>query len=276
MLKKIFLPLENSPSTMAALNYACFISARQNAKVTGGIFMDIEKVDSSLGTLNYDHTISWHSDLTDGIISPAKPTVEYLIHNFKEICTRNNIKFSLENEIGMPSARITSLSNYYDIVVTGMKSDFGLVKKNNRNLFLQKILLGSATSILAVPDYFREIHNVIIAYDGSISASRALQRFVHIANFSDLNIIIVTSSKDSAWAEDNTKRAKEYLMSYGALNVLTDYTQMEIVKVLQSSYFESSDLIVLGAHSQSIKDIFIGSITKRLILEANKPLLIGI
>jgi nucleotide-binding universal stress UspA family protein len=65
-------------------------------------------------------------------------------------------------------------------------------------------------------------------------------------------------------------------MSYGALNVLTDYTQIEIVKVLQSSYFESSDLIVLGAHSQSIKDIFIGSITKRLILEANRPLLIGI
>ncbi len=276
MLKKIFLPLENSPSTMAAMNYACFISARQNAEVTGGIFMDIERVDSSLGTLNYDNTISWHSDLSDGIISPTKPTVEYLIHNFKEICTRNSVKFSFENEIGMPSNRITSLSNYYDIVVTGIKSDFGLVKKNNRNSFLQKILLGSATSILAVPDYFREIHNVIVAYDGSISASRALQRFAHIANFSDLNIIIVTSSKDSAWAEDNTKRAKEYLMSYGALNVLTDYTQIEIVKVLQSSYFESSDLIVLGAHSQSIKDIFIGSITKRLILEANRPLLIGI
>lgn len=276
MLKRIFLPLENSPSTMAALKYACFISARQNSAVTGGIFMDIEKVSSSLGTFNNDNTINWQSDVNEGIISLAKPTVEYLIHNFKEVCTRNDVKFSFENEIGIPSTRITRLSNYYDIVVTGMKSDFGLVKRNNGNSFLQNILFGSATSILAVPDYFREIRNVIIAYDGSISASRALQRFVHLADLSDLNIIIVTSSKNSAWAEDNSKRAKDYLLSYGAVNILTDFTQMEIVKVLHSSYFESVDLTVIGAHSQSMKDIFIGSITKKLILEANKPLLIGI
>lgn len=238
--------------------------------------MDIEKMDSSLGTLNPDDTITWCSELPDGIKDLTKPTIEYLIHNFKEVCKRNKVKYTFENEIGMPGARITSLSNYYDIIVTGLKSDFSLVKRNNGITFLQKILSGSATSILAVPDYFRKIRNVIIAYDGSISASRALQRFVHLANFSDLNIIIVTSSKNSAWAENNTKRAKEYLLSYGAQNVLTDYTQMEIVKVLQSSYFESSDLIVLGAHSQTLKDIFIGSVTKKLILEANKPLLIGV
>ncbi len=276
MIKKIFLPLENSPFTMAALNYACFIAARQNAVVTGGIFIDIDKVNSSLGTFDKDNTINWHNDLPDEIISLAKPTVEYLIHIFKERCERSGVRFSFENEIGMPGAGITRLSNYYDIVVTGLKSDFGLVKENSGSSFLQNILMGSATSILAVPNYFRAIHNVVIAYDSSISASRALQRFVHLANFSDLNILIVTSSKDSVWAEDNIKRAKDYLLSYGAINVITDYTQLDIMKVLKSSYFDSSDLIVLGAHSQSIKDIFVGSVTKKLISEANKPLLIGI
>ena len=276
MLRKIFLPLENSAFTMAAINYACFIAARQNAVVTGGIFIDIKEVNSSLGTFNNDGTLNWNDNIPDKIISLAKPTIEYLIHSFKEKCTKNGVKFSFENEIGMPVTGITRISNYYDIVVTGLKSDFGLVKKNNGISFLQKILLGSATSILAVPNYFKAIRNVVIAYDGSISASRALQRFVHLANFSDLHITIVTSSKDSAWAEDNINRAKEYLLSYGALNVITDYTQIDIMKVLQSSYFDSSDLIVLGAHSQSIKDIFIGSVTKKLISEAKKPLLIGI
>lgn len=276
MLKRIFLPLENSPSTMAALNYACFISSRQNAVVTAGIFMDIENVNSSLGTFIPNGTVKWCRELPHKIKDLAKPTVEYLIHNFKEACKRNGVEYTFENEIGMPGAWITNLSNYYDIIVTGLKSDFSLVKRNKGITFLQKILLGSATSILAVPDYFKKIRNVIIAYDGSISASRALQRFVHFADFSDLNIIIVTSSKNISWAENNTKRAKEYLLSYGAKNVLTDYTEMEIVKVLQSSYFDSSDLIVLGAHSQSLKDIFIGSVTKKLILEANKPLLIGV
>ncbi len=276
MLKKIFLPFENSPFSMAALNYACFIASRQNAVVTGGIFIDIEKVNSSLGTLNDDETVNWHNDLSDEIISLVEPTVEYLIHSIKQRCIKNGIKYSFEKEIGMPGAQITRLSNYYDIVVTGLKSDFGLIKKNSGSAFLKKILTGSATSILAVPNYYRAIRNVVVAYDSSISASRALQRFVHLANFSELNITIITSSNNSVWAEDNIKRAKEYLLSYGASNVITDSTHIEIIKVLQSSYFSDTDLIVLGSHSQSIKDIFIGSVTEKLINDANKPLLIGI
>lgn len=138
MLKKIFLPFENSPFSMVALNYACFIAARQNAEVTGGIFIDLEEVNSSLGTLNDYRMVNWHNDISDEIISLAKPTVEYLLHVFIEGCTRNGIKFSLETEIGMPGTQIMHLSNYYDIVVTGLKSDFGLVKKNSGNPFLKK------------------------------------------------------------------------------------------------------------------------------------------
>ena len=277
MLKKIFLPLEKSPYTIAALDYACFIAKRQDAEITGGIFMDLEKVNTSLGKLNPDHNVKWFNDINDEAISHAKPTVEYLMHTLKDKCEKQNVKFSFEEEIGMPSSRITNLSNYYDLIITGLKSDFGLVKKNFGISFLQKILEGSATPFFAVPNYYRNIHNIIIAYDASLTAARALQRFVHIANFADQNIIIVTSSKDSLWAEENVKRAKDYLLSYGAQNVATDYTQMEIIKVLQSSYFDFADLIVLGSHSQNIvKDIFIGSVTQKFIVDAQKPLFIGI
>ncbi len=277
MLKKIFLPLENSPYTIAALDYACFIANRQNAEVTGGIFMDMEKVNSSLGKLNRDNSIDWFDGIYDEAISHAKPTIEYLMHSLKDKCEKQNINYSFENEIGMPSSKIVNLSNYYDLIITGLKSDFGLVKKNNGISFLQKILEGSATPVLAVPNYFRAIKNIIIAYDASLTAARALQRFVHIANFANQNIIIVTSSKDSAWAEDNVKRAKDYLLAYGAQNVATDYTEIDIIKVLQSSYFDFADLIVLGSHSQNIvKDIFVGSVTQKLIADAKKPLFIGI
>ena len=277
MLRKIFLPLENSPYTTAALDYACFIAKRQNAEITGGIFMDLEKVNSSLGILNANHSVNWFEEIHDEAITHAKPTVEYLIHTLKDKCEKQNVKFSIENEIGMPSTKIAYLSNYYDLIITGLKSDFGLIKKNFGTSFLQKILEGSVTPVLAVPNYFRNIHNIIFAYDASLAAARALQRFVHIANFEDQNIIIVTSSKDTTWAEDNLKRAKDYLLSYGAQNVATDYTQIDIIKVLQSSYFEFADLFVLGSHSQNIvKNIFVGSVTQKLINEAKKSLFIGI
>lgn len=79
MLKKIFLPFENSPFSMAALNYACFIAARQNSKVTGGIFIDIERNNLSLDTLNNDGTVNWRNNISDKIISLAKPIIYELL-----------------------------------------------------------------------------------------------------------------------------------------------------------------------------------------------------
>jgi nucleotide-binding universal stress UspA family protein len=277
MLKKIFLPLENSPYTIAALDYACFIAKRQDAELTGGIFIDIENVNSSLGKFSPDGSIIWREDFSEEAIANTKPTIDYLMHTFKDKCEKQNVKYSFEDEIAMSSSRITNLSIYYDLIITGLKADFGLIKKNFVSTFLKKILETSAIPVLAVPHYFRTIQNIIIAYDASLTAARALQRFVHIANFENQNIIIVSSSKDSLWAEDNLKRAKDYLLSYGAKNVVTDNTQLEIIKVLQSSYFDYADLIVMGSHSQNIiKDIFIGNVTQKLIEEAKKPLFIGI
>ena len=106
MLKKIFLPLENSPYTVAALDYACFIAKRQNAEVTGGIFMDMEKVNTPLGTLKTDGGIKWMDDIDEGTVSNAKPTVDYLMHILKDKCEKQNVKYSFETEIGIPSLQM--------------------------------------------------------------------------------------------------------------------------------------------------------------------------
>ncbi|HED05236.1 MAG TPA: hypothetical protein ENI61_00970 [Ignavibacteria bacterium] len=68
MLKRILLPLENSPYSIAVIEYSCFIAKRQDAEVTGCIFIDIDKVDSSLGSLNPDLTIKWAKDIQNDII----------------------------------------------------------------------------------------------------------------------------------------------------------------------------------------------------------------
>lgn len=277
MIKKILLPLENSPYTNSALDYACFVAKRQDAVVTGGIFLDVEKINKSLGTIDKNFNIKWNNKIDPETISNAKPTVDFLIHTFINKCENQKVKFNFEEEVGMPSSNISPISNFYDLIVTGLKSDFGLIKKNFGASFLLKIIETSATPVLAVPHSYRHTKNIVIAYDASLMASRALQRFVHTANFSDQNITIVSSSKNVAKGEEILKRAKDYLLAYGAKKVETDLSRFEIKKVLKSSYFDSADLIVLGVHSQNIvKNIFVGSLTKQLIMDAQKALFIGI
>jgi nucleotide-binding universal stress UspA family protein len=277
MLKKILLPLENSPYTNSALDYACFVARRQDAVVTGGIFLDVEKTNQPLGKIDENLKITWNKEVNPNAIADAKPTIEYLIHLLTNKCKSQNVKFSFEEEIGMPSSHITSISKYYDLIVTGLKSDFGLIKKNFGHSFLLKIIGTFATPVLAVPQSYRQTKNIIVAYDASLIAARALQRFIHTANFSDQNITLVCSSKDARQGEENLKRGKEYLISYGAKRVETDLSRLDIKKVLKTSYFDYADLIVLGVHSKNIlKDIFGKNLTRQLVVESNKALFMGI
>ena len=277
MLKRILLPLENSPYTLAAIKYACFISKRLNAKVTAGIFIDADKRDKPLGILKTDSQIEWAKDLNKGVITEAEDTVKYLISTFKKNCKSNEVKHSIIKEIGQPSKNIYNLSKYYDLIITGLKSDFRLIKKGFTSTYLKKMLSYAVTPVLAVPDHFWPVKNIIIAYDGSNSAARALQRFSHIANFRGHKIRLLMSSNNNKLAEDNIKRAKEYLMAYGAKNFISEWTKKDILKLTKSSYFDSADLIVLGIHSKkNIKNFFVGSVTVSLIEEAQKPLFIGI
>ena len=277
MLKRIFLPLENSPYTLAAIKYACFISKRLNAKVTAGIFLDVEKRNKSLGILKTDTHIEWAKDVNKEVISEAEDTVKFLISTLRKNCAKNEVKFSIEKEIVQPSKNIYDLSKYYDLIITGLKSDFRLFKKGFTSEYLKKMLSYSVTPVFAVLDHFWAVKNIIIAYDGSNSAARALQRFSHIANFRGHKIRLLMSSNNNILAEGNIKKAKEYLMAYGAKNFISEWTKKDILKLARSKYFDSADLIVLGLHSKrNIRDFFVGSVTESLIEEAQKPLFIGI
>jgi len=277
MLKRIFVPLENSAYSFSALEYACFIAKRQDAEVTGGIFLDIDNINTPLGKLNSENKIVWSGKIDNKIITQAKTTIEYLKHKFIDKCSKKGIQFTTEKEVGMPSSNINILSKYYDLLITGLKSDFKLNKKPLTSEYLEKMLDSRVTPVLAVPRHFKKIKNVVIIYDASVSAARALQRFAHIANFKDHKINIVMSSDDESIAEDNLSRAKDFLLSYGAPNVITDWTHADIFKLLESFYFEVADLLVLGLHSKrSIKDFFVGSVTKYLINNTSAPLFIGI
>ncbi len=99
MIKKILLPLENSPYTNSALDYACFVAKRQDAVVTGGIFLDVEKINKSLGTIDKNFNIKWNNKIDPETIANAKPTLEFLIHAFISKCENQKVKFNLKKRL---------------------------------------------------------------------------------------------------------------------------------------------------------------------------------
>ena len=276
MLRRIFVPLENSTNIDSVIKYACFIAKNHDAVVTAGVFFDIQGIQKSLGKIEEDK-ITWDKDTSEGTIVDVENIIFHLINKFKNECKRNKVNFSILQNVGIPIGKIGDIIKYFDIVVTGVKSEFRISKRRFDSSYLFKMLSYGVTPILSVPNSFREIKNVIIIYDGSISASRALQRFAHIANIDKFNIKIFMSTNNEESGVKNLNEAKNYLKAYGAEKVSIEWTSKDIFSSVNSFFDYPPDLIVMGLHSKKfLKSYFIGSVTEHIINRGDVPMFIGI
>ena len=276
MLRRILVLLDNSVYTESVIYYSCFVAKQQNAELRAGIFLDIPNVNRSIATIN-NNEIIWEPGINEEIIEQSKNVVNHLKNKFITICKQMGVRYSFIDECCLPSSRIAVKANYYDLLVTGLKSEFRVDKKEYSTYFLKKILNNSVTPVLAVPKFFKPIKNVLIAFDGSNSASRALQRFAHLANLKGHKIKIFMSTSGNEVKEEYIYEARDYLAAYGATNILVEWTVKSIHTALEDFYNFSPDLIVIGLHSKKfIMDYFIGSVTERLIERDEIPLFIGV
>ena len=141
---------------------------------------------------------------------------------------------------------------------------------------LEKILAHSISPILAVPETYKPIHNVLIAFDGSLPAARALKRFAYLAAPNDFEIQLLMAKTDLHTGNYYLDRAESYLSEYGIENIRKEWTPEVIIDVVDKKYMDWADLVVSGMHSKKgILDFLVGSLPKHLIREAKVPIFIG-
>ncbi len=275
MIKRILTPLDPSPFTEAALDYASFIAARQQAEITGLAILDIPGIEKSIGPEGVGG-VYWAEKLEEHKRKEAEATIAKLLQHFRQKCEKAGVAHSEADLQGSPSEQIIADSIYYDLITIGMRTFFHFETQQKPGDSLEKILDHTITPILAVPDHFIPIQKVLIAFDGSLPAGRSLQRFAHLAIARDLDVKLLMSSKNKQVAEYHLVRAAAYLRAYGIQKLSWEISQKSILDLMAQQYLDWADLVVAGAHSKrGILDFMVGSLIKYLIDEARKPLFIG-
>src|SRR3989339_1399143 len=197
MIKRILLPLDPTPFTECAAEFAVSIAKIYNAEVTGLVILDIPGIESTLGPLPLGGGF-FAKELEHTKIDAAKVHINNLLKHYKKIFEDEGIKFIESNAQGSPSQRIGELANYHDIVITGLRNNFHFESDDKIENTLSDVLAHCITPIIGVPDkmskFFtgRDIFKVFIAYNGSMSSARAMQRFsqTEIPKPTEINIFI--------------------------------------------------------------------------------------
>lgn len=193
MLRRILTPLDPSDYAKSALQYALYIAKRQeNAEITGSVVLDLEDIVKSIGPVAAG-ALYWAEHLEKHKLEEAKIRIEQLLEMFKDVCSKENVPYNTAETQGNPAKQILFESMFYDLVVLGLRTFYHFETKPDSGDSLDKILDHTITPILAVPESFRPIKTVLIAFDGSPLAAKALQRFAHLALSGDFEFLILST-----------------------------------------------------------------------------------
>ena len=153
MIRRILVPLDGSPHAMAAVNYAASIAHVHHAIVEGIVVVE-------------PHTKKVVEERT-----------RLLLDWFKDRCNEKHVAHTEAGSQGVPASEILEEAKTYDLIVTGNRTHFHTRHPDEAGDSLAKMLGDTICPILAVPavEEAPQFRNILIAYDGSPHASRALR-----------------------------------------------------------------------------------------------------
>jgi nucleotide-binding universal stress UspA family protein len=278
MLRRILIPLDSSPYSLAALNWGCYAAKRTDAELTGLAVLDIPGIERSVGSVPAGG-VYFAQHLVEKREDEALEHVEKLLKNFEERCKRDGIKYRIAERQGNPSDEIIRSSIYHDLIVAGLRNCYHFEREQKPDESVEKILDKSVTPILAVPDRF-EIPKgkikVLIAFNASLPSSRAMHRFAQLVRTAEFKIKLIMSDSDMDYAQGCLAQAEEYLRAHGFDDIEKVWTPRNIYEEIRDQHLADANLIVIGAHlKKGIADFMVSSLMKHLLREENKSLLIG-
>jgi nucleotide-binding universal stress UspA family protein len=118
-------------------------------------------------------------------------------------------------------------------------------------------------------------HTIMVAYDGSLQAARALHAFETSGLAAVLPIVVVSVHPDPLQGCRIAERAIDYLRFHDIKAEAHPVTSRDAPArvILDSARSHKSELIVMGGYGQPVlREFFLGSVTRNLLGKSPVPL----
>jgi nucleotide-binding universal stress UspA family protein len=274
MLRTMLLGLDGSDYSSAAMLLGIEWARRADAMLVGlGIIDEPEIRDAAAVPLG----AGFYKQQSDADrVSQARRRVDQLLEQFTLRCTEAGISSKLLEDVGEPAARITLEAQRYDLILLGSQTYFHFATQEGPDQTLAAVVRGSPRPVVAVPAQGSRGSTTLVAYDGSLYAARALYCLVAsgLAAWQPVHVLSVHS--DRVEAGRVADRAVEYLGFHGVQATRHTHAGSDDAGLLLDEARRlDAGLIVMGAYSKSsLRELFFGSVTRRLLAESQVPLLL--
>jgi nucleotide-binding universal stress UspA family protein len=272
VLRGILVGLDGSPHSGAAVELSLQWAQETGAEVTGIGIIDEPTIRKPTGlTIGGGH----YKPLVDEQrLADAQQRVESFLDGFVHRCQAASVKCRRLEGVGVPSRQILREAQRHDLIVLGTQSYFQFETHEGPDATLHEILVSTPRPVVTVPTSLPTGRAVVVAYDASVQAARALQESLHAGLLDSRPVHVVSMNTDEQVARSQIQLAADFLRLHGIRSTnhcLTSKRQASTV-LLECAEQLNAGLLVLGAYGrQSVMEFFFGSVTRDVLKQTRIP-----
>jgi len=275
MLASILLPLAEWPQLAHAQDYAFWLAKRYGGHVQGLAVIDVKSFEIPvLGTAD---------GFMPSVVSPPVAESHALLEELTRIARERAARFaragaegglscSTEIRTGIPSDVIAQEAVAHDLVVMA-RSGYGRVPRSNDTQvdpLVSGVIRSSIRPVLVAGKAFPAsgaIKSLIVAFDGSVHAARALSVAVELGAGFGVECLLATIAPAEEAGQETLAPAEAFLRHHGMMpkkKVVVGSKPSELLCDITRA--AGSDILIMGAYGHSpIREVLFGSTTERVL-----------
>ncbi len=271
MTRAVLIGLDGSAHSRAAVELGIRWAEKLDCLLVGLGVIDEPEICAPepvpLGAGSFKHLLDANR------LKVAHRKIEDAVHAFSVRCSDAQVSSKPLEDIGDPTERIALEAQRYDLILLGQQTFFRLDASPGDTL--RKLLKNAPRPVVAVPEHPCSGEAVLVAYDGSLQATRALQAFAQSrvpSLYGQIHVLCIHS--DKVEAARRVDRAVEYLSFQGLQAKRRALTTGDgpAAVILQNLGELNAGLLVMGCYGQStLHEFFLGSATHDLVEKSPAP-----
>lgn len=277
MIKTILIPVDGSANSAVALEYGIYIAPKFEATITGLHVIDVFLIQGPMMTdISATVAVTPYDGYFEAVETSLKEKADLLLKTFDDRCVNSGVPCETKKTIGKISDAIIEEAENSDLILMAKKGEHFHLKEGGLIGSVAEIVIRhSGKPVMVIPETFREIESMGLAYDGSPPARKALDLSLAISEKAKWPITVLIASPDKAKAADLCAQVED-TASQGLADceviISSGKETDDILKFIQEG---SVELMVMGAYGHNrLREWLLGSTTAHIIHKSSIPVLL--
>lgn len=266
MLKRILLLVADTASSTTARDYAFDLAKRYGAEVAGLAGIDLSSTEVRMrGGVG---VATFRAQLEEELKAQAAEARLRLREAFEQQCRDADVPCKWLSFEGDTVETLHLAAEARDLLISGRDTAFRGQIFESATDTLSKLLTLSPRPVVICPDERSESDDILVAYDGSVPAMRAIQMFALLGLGAGRRVRVTSIDEDRDAAARRASAAASYLRIHGmevsADPIASGVHPSEVLRIEITQ--RKIGTLVMGAYGRrGFRELLFGSTTSRIV-----------